>query len=335
MANTSTDLKSGISGELGVKAPCRVASLVNITLSGEQTINGVAVVDGDIILVTGQTDTTENGVYVASTSAWARAVWFDDELDVIPGTLVVSVEGSLSANTLWKTASNTNPIVFGTSLITFTFFAEAGAGALLIANNLSDVANVATSRANLDAQQNIITTRGDLIRGDAAGAAERLAVGTSGQFLTNDGTDTSWGSLPVSSATTAGIVELLTNAELATGTDTTRAATAANLLSLFSASSQAVEGYARIPINIGGAFDEIIIQWGILTTAPTPATSYAVVFPITFPNAVLHTSYMKIGTYSGGGTANNVITTRSTTGFSLTHGDIAALIGYEWFSIGY
>ncbi len=37
-----------------------------------------------------------------------------------------------------------------------------------------------------------ITTRGDVIRGDASGNAERLAVGTSGQVLTSDGTDVAW-----------------------------------------------------------------------------------------------------------------------------------------------
>lgn len=42
-------------------------------------------------------------------------------------------------------------------------------------------------------QSDVITTRGDVIIGDATGAASRLAVGTSGQVLTTDGTDVSWG----------------------------------------------------------------------------------------------------------------------------------------------
>ena len=42
-------------------------------------------------------------------------------------------------------------------------------------------------------QADVITTRGDIIRGSSSGAAERLAVGTNGQLLGTDGTDSSWG----------------------------------------------------------------------------------------------------------------------------------------------
>jgi hypothetical protein len=38
----------------------------------------------------------------------------------------------------------------------------------------------------------VITTQGDIIRGDSSGADERLALGTSGYVLTSDGTDAAW-----------------------------------------------------------------------------------------------------------------------------------------------
>lgn len=44
----------------------------NITLSGNQTLNGFTTVDGSIVLVKGQTTATENGVYVANSSNWYR-----------------------------------------------------------------------------------------------------------------------------------------------------------------------------------------------------------------------------------------------------------------------
>ena len=37
--------------------------------------------------------------------------------------------------------------------------------------------------------------RGKIIIGDASGDPSALATGTSGQFLTTDGTDTSWGAV--------------------------------------------------------------------------------------------------------------------------------------------
>ena len=49
-------------------------------------------------------------------------------------------------------------------------------------------------RATLGAQEDVITTRGDIVRGSSAGAAERLAVGTAGQVLKSDGTDAGWDS---------------------------------------------------------------------------------------------------------------------------------------------
>ena len=59
----------GTSPEEGIKAPVVVATIANITLSGEQTINSVAVVAGDRVLVMNQTDPVENGIYVAATTA--------------------------------------------------------------------------------------------------------------------------------------------------------------------------------------------------------------------------------------------------------------------------
>lgn len=38
----------------------------------------------------------------------------------------------------------------------------------------------------------VITTRGDIIRGDSSGERERLALGTAGQVLSSDGTDALW-----------------------------------------------------------------------------------------------------------------------------------------------
>jgi hypothetical protein len=155
---TSTDLKTGVVGGLGAKAPCRVATTTNITLEGLQTINGIPVNPDDRVLVKDQDDPTENGIRIVSTGEWQRAVDFDDELDGVEGTLVLAVEGSgtLSAapNSLFVVESNTFPINFGVSEITFAYFATAtssgGVGTFLIStNNLDDVNDEAQARINL------------------------------------------------------------------------------------------------------------------------------------------------------------------------------------------
>lgn len=79
----------GDSPEEGIKAPVATTADDPITLAGLQTINGVELVAGQRVLVRGQVDATENGIYNASDSAWARAVDFNAADDVANGVLVL------------------------------------------------------------------------------------------------------------------------------------------------------------------------------------------------------------------------------------------------------
>lgn len=56
-----------------VKRSVKAATTANITLSGAQTIDGIALVAGDRVLVKDQTTQKDNGIYVVSAGAWARA----------------------------------------------------------------------------------------------------------------------------------------------------------------------------------------------------------------------------------------------------------------------
>ena len=114
---TATDRLNGVFSSLAVKAPCVAVAIANITLSGEQTVNGVAVTAGDRVLVTAQTDTTENGIYTVSTSAWSRAADFDGNRDIVKGTLV-SVNRTTGADVFYQVTS-ANPITIGSSAISF------------------------------------------------------------------------------------------------------------------------------------------------------------------------------------------------------------------------
>ncbi len=114
---TSIDRLSGISDGLGRKAPVRVVSTSNITLSGLQTIDGVALAENDRVLVAGQTDTTRNGIYNAASSTWTRAKDFDGVRDAIAGTAVIAAEGSNARTEYVLTTTGT--ITFGTSDIEF------------------------------------------------------------------------------------------------------------------------------------------------------------------------------------------------------------------------
>lgn len=147
---TSVDRIQGLSGQQAIKTPCRLATTANITLSGEQTIDGVAAVEGDRVLVKDQTTTTQNGVYDVSTSSWTRSLDFDGANDITDGTMVLVNSGSTYADKVFK-LNATEPITIDTTALTFTVatdFTDISA----FAATLLDDANAAAMRTTLEAR---------------------------------------------------------------------------------------------------------------------------------------------------------------------------------------
>lgn len=123
--STSLDRVTGLTGNLGIKIPVRVATTANITLSGLQTIDGILISDNvnttgipDRILVKDQTDQTQNGIYNVSSSTWTRSGDFDGNRDVTTGTLVYIISGSTNGTGLFKVTSAASAVI-GTDNITF------------------------------------------------------------------------------------------------------------------------------------------------------------------------------------------------------------------------
>lgn len=118
------------------KPSCRAASNVNITLSGTQTIDTVVLVAGDRILCLGQTDATQNGPYIVSAGAWARA-----SDTITPQAFWMIEEGHDFGGSQWKCAT-TGTIVIGTTPITINQWGQgqvytAGNGLQLSGNTFS------------------------------------------------------------------------------------------------------------------------------------------------------------------------------------------------------
>jgi hypothetical protein len=116
---TSVDRIQGLSGSLAIKTPCRLATTAAITLSGEQTIDGVAAVADDRVLVKDQATSSTNGIYDVSTGSWTRSLDFDGPNDIKDGTLVLVGSGSTNADMVFK-LNATEPITIGTTALTFT-----------------------------------------------------------------------------------------------------------------------------------------------------------------------------------------------------------------------
>lgn len=104
-----------------IKRSVRAATTANITLSGTQTIDGVALVAGDRVLVKNQTAAQDNGIYIVSATAWSRAT--DANLiSEIAGGMVNVESGTVNGgkifdtdikltDTLGTTAMNWNMVV--------------------------------------------------------------------------------------------------------------------------------------------------------------------------------------------------------------------------------
>lgn len=110
--------RTNASGGLAIKAPVRAASTATLTLSGEQTVDTVALVDGDRVLAKNQTTAAQNGIYIVRTGAWERAPDWDGSGDVVLGTLVLVTSGTTNPLKFFR-VSVANPIVVGTTSITF------------------------------------------------------------------------------------------------------------------------------------------------------------------------------------------------------------------------
>lgn len=127
----------GLDAKLSVLA----ATTGNITLSGVQTVDGVLLESGDRVLVKDQTNGAQNGIYVVGAGAWARAEDADGNPDgeVTSGMFTFVEEGTVNLSTGYVLVTP-DPIVVGTTALTFTQF--SGAGSAVAGNGIDITGNV-------------------------------------------------------------------------------------------------------------------------------------------------------------------------------------------------
>ena len=128
-AATKNYVDAAIQG-LEWKNPVRAASTANLTLSGTQTVDGVALVANDRVLVKNQTTASANGLYVVAAGSWTRAVDMDATGEFNGAAVFVS-EGTSLGNTQWVMTTD-NPVTIGTTSIVW---AQMGGGSSYTAGN--------------------------------------------------------------------------------------------------------------------------------------------------------------------------------------------------------
>lgn len=139
---------------LDPKQSVKAATVANVaSLSGTMTIDGVALVAGDRVLVKDQTTTTANGIYVVAAGAWSRSLDADSWAE-LPGAYVFAEAGTANADMGFVCTVEADGTL-GTTPITFQQFSgagqiSAGAGLTKTGNTIDVVGTAGRIVANAD-----------------------------------------------------------------------------------------------------------------------------------------------------------------------------------------
>ena len=178
------------------KASVRAATTANVTLSGEQTIDGVVLVAGERVLVKDQTTGANNGIYVVSASTWSRGTDADTGAELTASFAVFVEEGTSNSDSGWVLTNN-GTITVGTTALAFTQFTGlgqvvAGAGLTKTANTMDVVGTSGRITVNADSidisasyvGQATITTLGTVTTG--TWTADTVALNRGGTGATTN-----------------------------------------------------------------------------------------------------------------------------------------------------
>jgi len=179
---------------LVVKDAVRAATTAsNITLSGLQTIDSVALAANDRVLVKNQTIQSENGIYAVSAGSWPRTTDADaNSGEISGGTFLFVQEGITNADSGWV-CTNDGVVLVGTTALTFTQFSgagmiTAGTGLTKTGNSIDVIGTASRITVNADSidiastyvGQNTITTLGTVTTGTWTGTTIAVINGGTG-----------------------------------------------------------------------------------------------------------------------------------------------------------
>ena len=112
------------SAGLDAKDACRVATTANITLSGEQSIDGITTTT-DRVLVKNQSTGSQNGIYVSASGSWARSTDADADSEVTSGLYTFITEGTANGSQGFVLTTD-DPITVGSTALVFSQFSGVG-----------------------------------------------------------------------------------------------------------------------------------------------------------------------------------------------------------------
>jgi hypothetical protein len=240
--------------DIDYKQATRVITVANVTLSGgaPSQIDGVNLSLDDRVLVIGQSNAAQNGIYEVATvgsgsnGTWVRSGDTNSTGELLAGTIVMVTEGLIYADTQWKLTTD-NPIVIGTSELVFeqnSAFAFGNVyanGTAVLASSVGDV---------------ITLTPGDNISISGNNTSKTVTIGVTGISLNSISNGTS----NVNVVSSGGNVTVGIN-----GTSN---------IAVFSSTGANVTGTLGVTGNItGGNLSGTSVTGTLLTAAQTNITS--------------------------------------------------------------
>ena len=169
-----------VSQGLDIKDSVKVATTANITLSGTQTIDGVAVSADERVLVKDQSTASQNGLYLCKASTWERTTDLATGANAA-GMFTFVEQGTVNADNGFTCTSNTGNAVVGTNNLVFAQF--SGAGSVTAGDGLAKSGN--TLSADLKSNGGLVIESAEIAVDLAASSITgTLAIGDGGTGAT-------------------------------------------------------------------------------------------------------------------------------------------------------
>jgi hypothetical protein len=262
------------------KEPVRAATTGNITLSGAQTIDGVAVVAGERVLVKDQSTASQNGIYIVGTP-WTRS---DDAntWDELVSALVFVESGGL-AGSAWYCYIQPGGTL-GVTAVNWSNFQVAGAyfagtGLTLAANTFS-ITNTGVAAATYGSASSVpvfaVNAQGQLT------SVTNTSIAIDATAITSGTINTARISGSYTGITEVGTLTGLTVSATITGSISGNAATATNATNATTATNLAGGATGSVPYQSGtgattfvgiGTTGQVLTVAGGVPTWATPAAA--------------------------------------------------------------
>ena len=166
---------------LDIKDSVKVATTANITLSGTQTIDGIAVSADERVLVKDQSTASQNGLYLCKASTWERTTDLAAGANAA-GMFTFVEQGTVNADNGFTCTSNSGSAVVGTNNLVFAQF--SGAGSVTAGDGLDKSGNT----LSLDLKSNgglVIESTEVAVDLGASSITGTLAIGDGGTGATS------------------------------------------------------------------------------------------------------------------------------------------------------